>query len=278
MAYKSFPNMKFLKNYSKVTIFLFIFASFIFVYYELANYYSFAERKVIEHKGKQASDTLNIIIIGDSWAAYHAEYDSQLKSILESKLKTIVTVNSKGSVGAKTKTIYSNMFDSISYLGTKIMIDSSPEYAIIFAGINDAIAKMGTKNYCYHYNLIIKNLLSAGIKPIVIDMPQVDYKAVYQRENHIKKVRHKFSSWLTNSPLWSFDTYRKELKITVRQEVSKNQIIYIPSLEWNPKGYADPRKLYLEDHIHLNKKGYILLDSCIASYILSDIHPTHDFQ
>ena len=53
-------------------------------------------------------------MIGDSWAAYHAKYDSQLKSFLESKLNKIVTVNSKGSVGAKTKAIYSNMFDSIS--------------------------------------------------------------------------------------------------------------------------------------------------------------------
>lgn len=270
--------MKFLNKYSKVTIFLFIFVGFIFVFYKLANYYSFAKEKIIEHNGEHASDTLKIIIIGDSWAAYHAEYDSHLKSILESKQNKIVTVNSKGSVGAKTKAIYSNLFDSISYYGTKKIIDSSPEYAIIFAGINDAVAKMGTKNYCYHYNLIIKNLLSAGIKPIVIDMPQVDYKAVYQRENIIKKVRHQFSSRLTNTPLWSFDTYRKKLKLTIRQKVSRNQILYIPSSEWNPKGYADPRKLYLEDHIHLNKKGYLLLDSCIASYILSDIHPTHDFQ
>lgn len=269
--------MMFLKKYSKVTISLFIFAGIISVCYKLANYYSFAEEKVIEHNGKHASDTLKIIIIGDSWAAYHSEYDSQLKSILESKLKKKVTVNSKGSVGAKTKTIYSNMFDSISYYGTKNMIDSSPKYAIISAGINDAVAKMGSKNYCHHYDLIIKNLLSAGIKPIIIDMPQVDYKAVYQRENIIKKVRHQFSSWLTNAPLWSFDIYRKELKLTIRQKISRNQIIYIPSSEWNSKGYADPRKLYLEDHIHLNKKGYLLLDSCIASHILSDIQPTHDF-
>jgi lysophospholipase L1-like esterase len=270
--------MKFLKKYSKITISLVIFAGFLSICYKLANYYSFAEEKEIEHKRKPASDTLKIIVIGDSWATYHSDYDMQLKSFLETKLKKNVTVFSKGAVGAKTKAIYANMYNSISYGGTKEMIDLSPDYAIISAGINDAIAKMGTQNYCHHYKLIINNLLSAEIKPIIIDMPQVDYKAVYKRENIIKKIRHQFSGWLTNAPLWSFDTYRKELMLMISQDVLRNQIIFIPSSEWNPKGYADPRQLYLEDHIHLNEKGYYLLDSCIASHIFSDIQLTHDFQ
>lgn len=271
--------MIFLNKYTKVIISLFFVAGLISVaYYELANYYSFAEERFIGHPVKHASDTLRVIIIGDSWAAYHSEYDSQLKSILENKTNKNVVVDSKGNVGAKTKAIYANMYKPFSSGGTKDLIDLSPEYAIISAGINDAVAKMGTKNYCHHYNLIIKNLLSAGIKPIIIDMPQVNYKAVYQKESIIQKIWHRFSSWLTNAPLWSFDTYRNELRKMTHQETSRNQIIYISSSEWNPKGYEDPRQLYLEDHIHLNEKGYFLLDSCIASHISSDIQTTHDFQ
>lgn len=271
--------MKFLKKFIQIIISLSFVIGFVTVYYLFADYYSYAEEKIIEQKNNQTSDTLKVIFIGDSWATYHSKYDSHLKSILESKLKMPVTVNSRGSVGAKTKAIYINLSDCISSMGTKELIDLSPKYAIISAGINDAVAKLGTRNYIHHYNLIIKNLLSVGVKPIILDMPQVDYRAIYSRENIIKKFRHLFSSWLTNAPLWSFDTYRNELKLMIQQEVSRNQIIYIPSSEWNSKGYADPRQLYLDDHIHLNEKGYLLLDSCIASHILSDIYPTtHDFQ
>ena len=103
---------------------------------------------------------------------------------------------SKGTVGAKTKFIYKEMHTDTPS-GTKELIELSPDYAIVSAGINDAVAKMGAENYCHHYNLIIKTLFSAGIKPIIIDMPQVDYKAVYQRESTTAKIRHHISSWIT---------------------------------------------------------------------------------
>ena len=115
------------------------------------------------------NDTLVVIFIGDSWAAYHSQYDLHLKLCIEAKVNKPTKVISRGTVGAKTKTVYTNMHDSTPS-GTKALIDNSPDYAIISAGINDAVAKMGTDNYCHHYNLIIKELLSVGIKPIILDM------------------------------------------------------------------------------------------------------------
>ena len=170
------------------------------------------------------------------------------------------------------------MFDSISDLGPKKMIESSPEYVIIFAGINDAVAKMGTENYCYHYNLIIKELISAGIKPIIIDMPLVDYRAIYQRESLIARIRHHISSWITGAPLWSFNNYRKALQLLISHESIKNNLIYVPASEWNPEGYKDSRHLYFDDHVHLNKKGYYLLDSCLTSVIYHDFKISHFSQ
>ncbi len=162
--------------------------------------------------------------------------------------------------------------------GTKTLINIIPDYAIITAGINDAVAKMGTRNYCYHYNLIIKRLLSAGIKPIIIDMPQVDYRAIYQRESIVAKIRHYFSCWITDAPLWSFDDYRKALQLLISHESIKKNLIYVPASEWNPEGYKDSRHLYLDDHVHLNKKGYYLLDSCITSVIYHDFKFSHCSQ
>lgn len=241
-------------------------------------YYSWAEEKatIYTPNARLAEDTLRVTMIGDSWAAYHHDNDTILASLLQGKLHKPVSVISSGMVGAKTKAIYELMFDSISSLGTLGLINMKPKYCIISAGINDAVAKMGTKNYCYHYGLIIRHLLSSGIKPIVLDMPEVDYKFIYERESFSANARHRISSWFTKAPMWTFENYRKELVTMISHEGLKNRIIYISSLEWNPKGVEDPRDLYLEDRVHLNKKGYYLLDTCIASYISQDFTSNRD--
>ena len=259
-------------------VFLLIVIGFVHIGYVLKDYYSLAEEFVSKHQDvEHNNDTITVIFIGDSWAAYHSQYDQHLKSCIETKINKPTKVISKGTVGAKTKTIYYKMHDC-SPSGTKNLVKQSPDYAIVSAGINDAVAKMGTENYCYHYNLIIKELLSAGIKPIIIDMPQVDYKAIYLRESVIAHIRHYISSWYTGAPLWSFDDYRTALQSLLNRNGLRKQIIYIPASEWNPEGYKDSRMLYKKDHVHLNEKGYLLLDSCITSYIYHDIKSTHDSQ
>lgn len=250
------------------------------VYYgnTIIEYHSFSDKIFTrKHIISKKNDTLIVIFIGDSWASYHSKYDQQLKRCLESRFNKPTIVTSRGSVGAKTKFIYTAMHED-SPTGTKDLIKLSPDFAIVSAGINDAVAKMGTENYCYHYNLIIKELLSAGIKPIIIDMPQVDYKAIYLRESVIAHIRHYISSWYTGAPLWSFDDYRTALQSLLNRNGLRKQIIYIPASEWNPEGYKDSRMLYKDDHVHLNEKGYLLLDSCITSYIYHDIKSTHDSQ
>lgn len=260
----------------KIIVFLFVVVSLIYIISVLKNYYSLATEYVSKPSNFTLyHDTMTVIFIGDSWASYHSHYDQHLKACIETKVNKPTIVISKGTVGAKTKTIYANMHNSSPY-GTKALLDISPDYAIISAGINDAVAKMGTENYCHHYNLIIKGLLSAGIKPIIIDMPQVDYRAIYQRESLVARIRHRISAWYTGAPLWSFNDYRATLRALISQGEIKKHLIYIPASEWNSEGYMDPRHLYFEDHVHLNEKGYFLLDSCITSNIYLDIMTTHD--
>ena len=259
-------------------IILLIVLSLIYIGSVLRNYYSFANDIVLNPSiTTQNNDTITVIFIGDSWAAYHSKYDHHLMTCIEKKVKKPTKVISKGTVGAKTKSIYKEMhIDGPS--GTKELIELSPDYAIVSAGINDAVAKMGAENYCHHYNLISKTLFSAGIKPIITDMPQVDYKAVYQRESTTAKIRHHISSWITGAPLWSFDNYREALQSLIRQDKKAKRLIYIPASDWNPEGYKDSRHLYLEDHVHLNERGYYHLDSCITSHIYHDLKSTHDSQ
>lgn len=244
----------------------------------IIEYYSYAKEIKPKLSIKPSLDTLTIIIIGDSWAAYHSNYNPHLKKMLETLVGTNVQVLSNGYVGAKTKTVYLCMHDSISQWGTKCLLDRSPDYCIISTGINDAVAKIGIRNYCYHYNLIIKHLLSANIKPIVLDMPDVDYKKIFKQETLIANIRHFISSVITNAPIWDFGEYRRSLQETLHQYIKRGEIIYIPSSNWNEKGFSDSRGIYLDDHIHLNKKGYQILDSCIVSHIYNDMHSTPDFQ
>ena len=266
------------KRIIRLILFLLAIAVIARIGYEFYNYYSFSDEIVTQYKKvEHNNDTITVIFIGDSWAAYHSQYDQNLKTSIETSINKPTNVISKGTVGAKTKTIYNKMHDR-SPSGTKDLIKLSPDYAIVSAGINDAVAKMGTENYCYHYNLIIKELLSAGIKPIIIDMPQVDYEEIYQRESIIAKIRHHISSWYTGAPLWSFDDYRIALQSLLNRNGFGKQLIYIPASEWNSEGYKDSRMLYKEDHVHLNEKGYFLLDSCITSYIYHDIISNCDSQ
>jgi hypothetical protein len=261
-----------------MSISLFSLICIVYIGYIIVEYYSLVEKNITPtttkiHKG----DSLIVIFVGDSWASYHSQYDQHLKTCIETRINKPTKVISRGTVGAKTKTIYMDMHTDFPS-GTKELIELQPDYAIVSAGINDAVAKMGTNNYCHHYNLIINDLLSAGIKPIIIDMPQVDYKAIYQRESMIAKIRHHISSWITGAPLWTFENYRAALQSLLRQNKIKKHLIYIPASEWNPEGYADPRMLYKEDHVHLNEKGYFHLDSCITSNIYQDMMTTHDSQ
>lgn len=235
----------------------------------LYNYYSWAEEKPTNyHLSRiQADDTLKVIIIGDSWAAYHHDNDTLLSTMLQKKTHKSVHVISSGMIGAKTKAIYELTFDTLSSRGTQRLIATRPDYCIISAGINDAIAKMGPRNYCYHYGLIIKKLISAGITPVIIDMPDVGYYSAYKRESLLMKIRHRLSNTINRTGMWSFEEYRNALVAYLSENQLTNQIIYISSDSWNRQGFNDKRQLYLPDNIHLNARGYYLLDSCIADGI-----------
>ena len=210
-------------------------------------------------------DTLKVAFIGDSWAAYQHPYDFLLCSMLSNDGR-LISVTSKGNVGAKSHEIYERMFST-----TKPILMERPEYCVISAGINDAVAKLGKEYYVHHYMLILQQLLELGIKPVVLEMPEVNYRAVAGREPWTMRIRHILSSLMTGSELYGFDSYKVALIKTIKKADMQSRIIYISADSWNAAGYQDKRGLYLDDEIHLNAKGYEVLDSCIALEILKDI-------
>jgi len=209
-------------------------------------------------------DTLKVAFIGDSWADYHYPYDSLLCSML-SKDGKMVSVQSKGNVGAKSKEIYERLSTT-----TNQILMWHPQYCVISAGINDAVAKLGKDYYVHHYQLILHQLIQLGIKPVVIEMPDVNYQAIASREPWTKRLRHLVSSLLTGSEMYDFESYRVSLRNAINHLENEGKILYIPVSAWNIDGYLDKKDLYLSDETHLNAKGYHLLDSCVASQIILD--------
>lgn len=237
-----------------------------FVALRIYPYYQHAAKRTMVFRHKRSSnDTLKIIFIGDSWAAYHHNYDKMLETML-CQDSINVRLLSHGNVGAKSKEIYNRMFTS-----TKSILDLQPDYCILSVGINDAVAKMGKDYYTHHYLLIVDLLINAGIKPVVIEIPDINYHAIAKREHWFMKLRHYVSALITGSEMYGFQSYREALKKAFTEKKIIDDIVYIKSNSWNPGGYRDPQQLYLDDQTHLNAIGYQKLDSCIASEILRDL-------
>lgn len=212
-----------------------------------------------------SNDSLKVFLIGDSWAYLHKDYDSLFCSMIIKK-GIPCRVISKGYSGANSKELYQHMFTS----DFSFLIDN-PSYCVIIVGINDAVEKMGKDFYSYHYILILKQLLKMGIMPVVLEIPEVNYRAIANRKPWTNRIRYILSSLLTGSELYSFTSYKTAIINAIRQEKLQNNIVYIGADSWNPKGYHDSRGLYMLDETHLNAKGYEVMDSCIVSEILKDI-------
>lgn len=228
-------------------------------------YYHLAKEQIIgdEIKNSHCGDTLKVAFIGDSWAAYHN--DSILDSLFMSQGR-LCKATSIGIVGAKSREIYRRL-----YTTTKPLLKEHPSYCVVSAGINDAVAKLGCGYYVHHYMMIVKQLLELDVKPVLLEMPDVNYHAIAGKEPLKMRMRHILSSLITGSEMYGFDSYRTSLKQSIKQADWQSKVIYICASTWNPDGYMDSRNLYLPDETHLNAMGYKVLDSCIVSVILRDI-------
>lgn len=218
-------------------------------------------------------DTIRVAMIGDSWAGMHAsnKMDSILKLKISSQTGQPVIMTSKGKGGEKSREIYQLLFDENDKYGTKEIIASGLDYCIISAGINDASANLGPHLYCYHMRLIIKFLLFNKIRPVLVEVPDVNVWKVHGRKPLKDLASDYLRSIMTHCKMYQMAEYRDSLRVMLITENLMDSVTYIHADEWNGNDTAINQELFLNDQIHLNKKGYELLDSCIAKEITSDI-------
>ena len=214
-----------------------------------------------------------VIMIGDSWAGLHDTIgsDSLMEQLLADAMRCRVSFVSKGRGGAKSSEVYRLMFEKHCLedelqndYGTQNLIEELPDYCIVMAGINDAAANMGVDYYQTNYRLIIDWLLENGIKPVVVEMPYVNIKHLHRDKPIYDKIVDHVRAWLTHCKSYSNPEYSEALKEMLETDSLMENVVFVGKENWNADGCKDSRGLYLDDQIHLNAKGYYLLDSCIA--------------
>lgn len=236
----------------------------IVIVYAFYNYYTPpAERKayIIPHHN---DDTLRVAYIGDSWAAMHKEYDSILAQIIEDSIHRPVKVSSFGIHGKTSKEIYESLFESQS-MHTFIM--QGFDYCFISVGINDTYKKMSTEYYKESMGNLIRFLLANHIHPIILDIPDYDIVKAYEKQQTARQILRKISTFITGSQADCKQTFRNALSDLANNNCDW-QISVLKYQEWNSDYQNDLKSYYLTDGMHLNKKGYARLDSCIAQHII----------
>ena len=161
------------------------------------------------------------------------------------------------------------MFERGAY-GTQSILLSCPDYCIIASGINDAAANLGIRQFCYYYKLILELLLENHIRPIIIEIPNVDIWTINQYKPLKDIVSDFMKSIMVGCGMYEIEEYRKALQQMLREEDLISQVLYIPMISWNGQEPELNKSLFLDDRIHLNVHGYRLLDSILVCSIVDD--------
>lgn len=233
--------------------------------YYIKPYYTPAEKQegliVMSH----SDDTIRIAYIGDSWAEMHKNIDCVIDSCVSEDTGRPVILKTAGVSGLTSKNVYYGFFRNDSM---RNVIEWGPDFCFVVAGINDSDRKMGKNYYKENMRLILELLLENHITPVVLEIPSYDIYFSYKRRNRLIKIQYLVSMLLTWSKMDCIEDYRDAYNELIREQKWWNRVITISYKDWNPEGYKDKRDLYDGGLMHLNSKGYFVLDSCISQKIV----------
>lgn len=225
-------------------------------------------------------DTLRVIMIGDSWVYFHetlrrdSTFEDELKRVLRSRKVKVVA---KGKGGATSGEIYQRM-SAERMLATEYdlnnctqsIIEQGADYCVISAGINDARQRRGKFYYVNNYLRIVRLLLSYGIRPVIMEIPNVEIDEAFSGNTLYYRLKARICMGLLNTKLYGVEDYRNALKDSLLTTHLMDSVVYVSASSWNPDGWKDKRDIYVDDHFHLNLPGYSILDSTFAAEIVKD--------
>lgn len=226
-------------------------------------------------------DTLRVAVIGDSWAEYHTSLECDTIFCRYAKRLTSLPVKSfsRGHSGKTTKEVYYEMFSdrTVEHVWdvdrcTQPLMEQHPDYCIIMAGINDWRLFKSCHFYVENYRLMLNLLIKNGIRPVVMEMPNVDMIYFHGKRKIYRKWMFKTLSLLTgiDESYESAQDYRDAMKEMLQEYGLEDKVLFIPMSAWNPGGIEAAPEIYLDDRLHINMDGYHILDSCMAYEVIKD--------
>lgn len=221
-------------------------------------------------------DTLRIAIIGDSWAEYHADRHGSCDTLFAKEAATYISTpvicRIWGRAGALTNQVYYDLLngkDNEAY-GMQTPLAWHPDYCVIMTGINDLLKKRSTDDYVADYNLIVQCLLRHGICPVVMDVPTVDVEWVVSNRAFYKRWIQYVIAQVAGTYSTDVQAFRQALRDMLKTTGLRDSVLFIAANDWTPKGWQDTT-CYRKDHLHLNDRGYQMLDSYLAKEILRHV-------
>ena len=246
-------------------VLLFSFGAFVF-YYSHCPCYKPAEKQASLGVFHHNDDTIRIAYIGDSWAYIHNNMKCVIDSIIYSQIKRPVQIRNAGIPGLVSKEIYNAIFTNRDL---RSVVEWGPDFCFVSSGINDSNLKLGRDNYKENMRLLICYLLDNNITPVILEIPYYDIYYTFWKRTPVYMFRTIRSMLWTHSSINCIDSYSNSYSDLIIEQQWQDSVITIRRINWNPNGYKSQKELYTSDRMHLNQDGYFVLDSCIASHIVT---------
>ena len=231
-----------------------------------SSYYAPAKERPIYQTIQHHDDTLRIAYIGDSWAFGHQSHQCCIKELLENNLQRTIIVSSYGIGGLTSKEIYHAFFEVDNL---RDFIEKGYDFCFISAGINDTNKKMSASYYKNSMNCIIQFMLANHIHPIIQEIPDYNIYRVFERQTTKDKIIRHISMFINRTDIDCKQVFRNALNELIEEKGYQDRISIIRYKAWNNNYEKDLNELYIDDQMHLNEKGYALLDSAIAKEIIA---------
>lgn len=246
---------------SLIIIIVFYYGIKVYTYYSPATYYP------TFHTKQHNDDTIRIAYIGDSWALGHQYHKCIISQTLTGILNIPVKTESYGIGGLTSKEIYNALFELEQF---NLFMKNGYNYCIVSAGINDTHKKMSKTYYKNSMNCIIQFLIANNIYPIIIEIPDYNIYQAYDNQEVYKKIIQRFSMFVNNTEMDCKQQFRNALDEIIKEKKYESMVSVIPFKSWNKDYNKDLNTIYNNDQVHLNERGYQLLDSVIVKEIYKD--------
>ena len=250
-------------KYKRIIILLF---TIIFINYFIKthNFYSLSKERSYFATTKHKDDTLRIAYYGDSWAEMHKNHSCEIIQLINNQTNKPVKLSSHGLSGMTSKEIYEYMFQNKE---THDFIRQGYDYILISAGINDCNNKTDVNYYKKNMTYIINFMIKNHIYPMILEIPDYNIFKAYENQDIKKKLISQISIITNGTKIDCKQQFRDALDELINEKGYNDKISVIRYKSWNNDYENDLNILYLNDGMHLNEKGYLVLDSMIAKTI-----------